>query len=36
MKVLKVLVDVSLILFMFQGTVAYSGENAVFSNERFV
>lgn len=36
MKVLKVLVGVLLILFMFQGTVAYSGESAVFSNERFV
>jgi carbonic anhydrase len=36
MKVLKVLVGVLLILFMFQGTIAYSGESAVFGNERFV
>ena len=36
MKVLKVFVDVSVILFMFQATVAYSGESAVFSNDRFV
>jgi carbonic anhydrase len=36
MKVLKVLVYVSFILFILQATVAYSGESAVFSNERFV
>lgn len=36
MKVLKVLVYGWFIFFMFQATVAYSGESAVFSNERFV
>lgn len=36
MKVLKVLVYVSFTVFVFQATVAYSGESAVFSNERFV
>lgn len=36
MKMLKVLVGISSILFIVQAEVAYSGESAVFSNERFV
>jgi carbonic anhydrase len=36
MKVFKMLVEISSIFFMFQATVAYSGESAVFTNERFV